>query len=46
MRVAHLAFEFGAWHQRRHRVDDKNVNGPGTHQRVGDLERLFTGVGL
>ena len=45
-RIAHLALEFGARHKGRHRIDDQNVDGAGAHQRVGDLERLFAGVGL
>ena len=46
MAVAHLAFEFGARHQRRDRIDDEHVDRPGAHQRVGDLERLLAGIGL
>jgi hypothetical protein len=46
MAVAHLAFEFGARRQRRHRVDHQHVDGAGAHQRVGDLQRLLAGVGL
>jgi hypothetical protein len=45
-RVAHVAFDLGAWRQRRHRVDDHQVDTARTHQRVGDLERLLAGVGL
>ena len=44
--VAHLALDLGAGHEGRHRVDDDDVDGPGTDQHVGDLERLLTGVGL
>ncbi len=44
--VAHLAFDFGLGHERRHRVDDDDVDGAGAHQRLGDLERLLAGVGL
>src|SRR5690606_35003020 len=28
------------------RVHDENVDGAGPHQRVGDFQRLFAGVGL
>ena len=44
--VAHLAFELGARHQRRDRIDDQHVDRARAHQRVGDLERLLAGVGL
>ena len=44
--VAHLALDLGAWHERRHRVDDDDVQGAGADEHVGYLERLLTGVGL
>src|SRR5580700_8118129 len=44
--VAHLAFELGARHQRRDRIDDQHVDGAGAHERIGDLQRLLAGVGL
>lgn len=44
--VTHLAFEFRARHQRRHRVDDHDVERTRTDQHVGDLKRLFSGVRL
>jgi hypothetical protein len=44
--VAHLAFELGARHQRRDRIDHQHVDRAGAHQRVGDLERLLAVVGL
>ena len=44
--VAHLAFELGARHQRRDRIDHQHVDRAGAHQRVGDLERLLAGIGL
>ena len=37
LRVAHLAFDLGLGGQRRHRVDDDDVDGARTDQRVGDL---------
>ena len=46
MRVAHLAFDLGAGHERGHRVDDDHVERAGADEHVGDLERLLTGVGL
>ena len=44
--VAHLAFDFGLGHQRRHRVDDHDVHRARAHQDLDDLERLLAGVGL
>ena len=44
--VAHLAFELGARHQRRDRIDHQHVDRAGAHQRVGDFQRLLAGVGL
>ena len=44
--IAHLAFQFGLGGQRRDRVDHHDVDAAGAHQRVGDLQRLFAGVGL
>jgi hypothetical protein len=46
MAVAHLAFELGARHQGRDRVDHQHVDRARAHQRVGDLQRLLAGVGL
>ena len=46
MAVTHLALDLGARHQGRDRVDDDDVQGPGTHQHVGDLQRLLARVGL
>jgi hypothetical protein len=45
-RVAHVAVELGARHQRRHRVDHDHVHGVRAHQRLGDLQRLLARVGL
>ncbi len=44
--VAHLALDLGARHERRHRVDDHQVDRAGADQHVGDLQRLLTGVRL
>jgi hypothetical protein len=44
--VTHLAFDLCAGHQGRHRVDDDHVDRTRTDQGVGDLEGLFTVVGL
>ena len=44
--VAHLAFDLGPRRQRRHRVDDQDVERAGADQHVGDLERLLAGVRL
>ncbi len=46
VRVAHLAFDFGLGHQRRHRIDDDHVDGAGAHQLVDDFQSLLTIVGL
>ncbi len=46
MRIAHLAFDLRFRRQRRNRVDDDDIDGTGTHQHVGNLERLLTRVGL
>ena len=45
-RVAHLAFDLGARHERRDRVDDDAVDPAGADERLGDLEGLLAGVGL
>ena len=46
MAVPHLAFDLGPRHQRRHRVDDQDVQRAGADQHVGDLQRLLTSIGL
>ena len=46
LHLAHLAFDLGLGRQRRHRVDDHDVDRAGAHQHVGDLQRLLAGVGL
>src|SRR5580700_8421728 len=46
MAVAHFAFEFGARHEGRDRIDDEHVDGARADQRVRDLERLLAGIGL
>ena len=44
--VAHLTLDLRPGHQRRHRVHHNHVNGVGTHQGLGDLQRLLAGVRL
>ena len=44
--VAHVAFDLGLRHQRRHRVDDDDVDRAGADQRLGDLQRLLAGIRL
>src|SRR5690606_14036035 len=44
--VAHLAFDLGAGHQGRYRVDHQDIQGSGANQHVGDLEGLLTRVRL
>ena len=46
VRLAHLALDLGLGRQRRHRVDDHDVDRAGAHQHVGDLQRLLAVVGL
>ena len=46
MRVAHFAFDLRARDQRRHRVDDDDVDGVGADQHLGDLQSLLAGIGL
>ena len=46
MLVAHLAFELGARHQGRDRVDHDQVHRARPHQHLADLQRLLAGVGL
>jgi len=46
LHVAHFAVELGPRHQRRHRIDHQYVDRARAHQGVGDLQRLFAGVGL
>ncbi len=46
MRVAHLAFDFRARRQGRHRVHDDQVDGAAANQGFGDFQRLLARVGL
>ena len=46
LRVAHLAFDFGLRHERRHRVDDDDVDAVRADEDLDDLERLLAVVGL
>ena len=46
MAVAHLAFEFGFRDEGGDTVDHHHVDRARAHQRVGDLEGLFAGIGL
>ena len=47
LQVAHLALELGARGvSAATRIDDQHVDRAGTHQRVGDFERLLAGVRL
>src|SRR5204863_4589634 len=45
-RVAHVAVQLGARHEGGDGVDDDDVHGVGAHERLGDLQRLLTRVGL
>ena len=44
--VAHFAFKLGPRHQGGHGIDHQHVEGGRAHQGIGDLQRLFAGVGL
>ena len=46
LRVAHLAFDFRLGHERRHRVDDDDVDAARADEDLDDLERLLAVVGL
>src|ERR1700759_1473664 len=46
MAVAHFAFEFGAWYESRHRIDNQHIDRARADQRVRYLERLLAGVRL
>ena len=46
LHFAHLAFDFRAGYQRSHRIDHQNIDRAGADQRIGDLERLLTCIGL
>ena len=46
LRFAHLAFDFSLRHERRHRVDDDDVDAVGANEHLDDLERLLAVVGL
>ena len=46
VRVAHLALDLGARHQRGHRVDHDHIHRAAAHQHLDDLQRLLAGVGL
>ena len=46
LRFAHLAFDFGARHERGDRVDDDDVDAVRAHEDFDDLERLLAVVGL
>ncbi len=44
--IAHLAFDFSARRQGRHRIDHDDVHGIRAHQHIGDFERLLAGIRL
>ena len=46
MLLAHFALNLGARRQSRDRVNDDHVHGVGAHQRLHDLKRLLSGIGL
>lgn len=46
MRIADFTFDFRLRRQRRHGVDDDDVNRAGAGQRITDFQRLLAGVRL
>ena len=46
VRIAHVALELGLGHERGDGVDDEHVDGAGADERLRDLERLLSRVGL
>ncbi len=44
--IPHVAFDFRTGNQRRHRVDDHDINGSASHQHIGDFKGLLPGIGL
>ena len=46
MGIAHFPFEFRPRHQGRDGIDHDHVDRAGAHQRVGNFQRLFAGIGL
>ena len=46
MAVAHLALDLSLGNERGDGVDDDDVDRAGADQRLGDLERVLTGIGL
>ena len=46
LRIAHLAFQFGAWHERSNRIDDDNVDCSASNQDFGNFQGLLAAVGL
>ena len=46
MMVAHLAFQLGTRYQGGNRINHQHINRPGTHQRIGNFQCLFTGIRL
>ena len=44
--ITHLALDLGAGHKGGDRVDNNEIEGPGAHERVGDLECLLARIGL
>jgi hypothetical protein len=46
LRLAHLAFDLGTGHERRHRVDHHDIHAARAHEHFDDFKRLFTVVRL
>ena len=46
MGIAHLTFKFRLWHQSGDRVDNYDIDSARAHQRIGNFQRLLTGIRL
>ncbi len=44
--IAHVTLDLRLGNQGRHRVDDQNIDGAATHQRLGDFQCLLSRIGL
>ena len=46
MGIPHLAFDLGAWNERRHGVDNDQFERIGTNKHLDDLQRLLSRIRL
>ena len=45
-RIAHIAFQFGSWHKRSHRVHHYRIESPAPNKGICNFQRLFTRIWL